>query len=325
MRNMVCKSIRMIATALAVIFAVSGCDKPFELSYPLNVTQRNITLKKGGGSTHVLVYSTGKWNAHFVQPVSWASLDRDGGYGNSEFVFDYSPNYGVARKVQIALETSESRDTVTMVQTGSITEVSFIPEYRNIILVRQAATVCIPISSNVRYGLEAMKSSVQYEDEFCEPWIDDVRVTPDFLYFSVKDNPDDISRKAWITLLLPDETGATTNLVTCRLTVTQTKDSPALALKQTSVSLDASARTVTVQTSKNNIWPYASSLKVDIQVQSGINDWLGNVRLTQDGLMFDVSKNTTGQSRQGSIDISFEASDGSKVSAKCLVSQSSEL
>lgn len=322
---MVCKSIRTFVTALAVVFAVSGCDKPFELSYPLAVTQRNITLKKGGGSTHVLVYSTGKWTAHFIQPVSWASLDRAEGYGNSEFVFDYSPNYGVARKVQIALEASEKRDTITMVQTGSITEVSFIPEYRNIILVKQAATACIPISSNVRYGLETMKSSVQYEDEFGDPWIDNIKVTSGFLYFSVKDNPDDISRKAWITLTLPDATGATTNLVTCRLTVTQTKDSPALALKQTSVSLDASAGTVTVQTSRNNVWPYASSLKVDVQVQSGTNDWLGNVRLTQDGLLFDVSGNTTGQTRQGSIEISFEASDGSKVSAKCLVSQSSEL
>ena len=212
-----------------------------------------------------------------------------------------------------------------MVQTGSITEVSFIPEYRNIILVRQAATACIPISSNVRYGLETMKSSVQYEDEFGDPWIDNIKVTSGFLYFSVKDNPDDISRKAWITLTLPDATGATTNLVTCRLTVTQTKDSPALALKQTSVSLDASAGTVTVQTSRNNVWPYASSLKVDVQVQSGTNDWLRNVRLTQDGLLFDVSGNTTGQTRQGSIEISFEASDGSKVSAKCSVSQSSEL
>lgn len=322
---MACKYIKTIVAALAVAVAVSGCDKPFELSYPLKVTQRDITLKKDGGSTHVLVYSTGEWDAHFVQTVSWASMDRSRGYGNSEFVFDYAPNYGVARKVQIAIESGESRDTVTMVQKGSITEVSFIPEYRNLILVRQEATICIPFTSNVRYGLEVMKSSVQYEDELADPWIDGINVTSDCVYFNVKENPDDISRKAWITLLLPDETGATLNLVTCRLPVTQTKDSPALTLKQSSVSINGSAQTVSVATSKNNIWPYSSMLKVDVQSQSGSSDWLRNVRLTQDGLVFDVSKNTTGQTRQGCVEISFETSDGSQASAVCSISQSSEL
>ena len=58
------------------------------------------------------------WNAHFVEKVDWASIDRLSGKENSEIIFSYAANYGVNRKVQLVKIEEHLRDTITLVQSG---------------------------------------------------------------------------------------------------------------------------------------------------------------------------------------------------------------
>ncbi len=102
-------------------FILTSCEKDFEWELPLAFTQKNLILSSGTGTTHILVYATKNWNAHFVEKVDWASIDRLSGKENSEIIFSYAANYGVNRKVQLAFETEEHlRDTITLVQSGEI-------------------------------------------------------------------------------------------------------------------------------------------------------------------------------------------------------------
>lgn len=82
------KKIAIFITALALF---ASCDKPYKMDLPLSVAQRNISLSKDAGSTHVLVYADGDWTATFTEPVDWASLNKVSGYGNSDLVFPTVP------------------------------------------------------------------------------------------------------------------------------------------------------------------------------------------------------------------------------------------
>ena len=101
------KKILLIFSLFALL---ASCDKPFEMDLPLSVAQRNISLTKDAGSTHVLVYADGDWTATFTEQISWASLNKVSGSGNSDLVFTYSANYGINRKVGIVLQKDNLRE-----------------------------------------------------------------------------------------------------------------------------------------------------------------------------------------------------------------------
>ena len=67
-----------------------------------------------------MVFSNTSWRAKFVTPVDWASLDRLSGEGSSQVKFSWAANYGSARKVSIAFEAGQTRDTLVIVQASGI-------------------------------------------------------------------------------------------------------------------------------------------------------------------------------------------------------------
>ena len=53
-----------------------------------------------------------------TEDVDWAGIDRLSGSGMGQVKFNYAENFGPERKVGVAFEAGEVRDTVYMVQAG---------------------------------------------------------------------------------------------------------------------------------------------------------------------------------------------------------------
>ena len=135
------------------------------MDLPLAVTSRDLSIKKEAGSTHVLVYSDGEWTARLTRPVKWASIDRNSGYGNHEIVFSYAANYGISRKIGVVFQKGALADTVVFSQAGSLSEAQLSFSSTAASLVRSAAEVYAPISTNLQYALGDIVAEVTYFDE----------------------------------------------------------------------------------------------------------------------------------------------------------------
>ena len=164
--NIIRKSfIAAFATFVALTMTLTGCLKDYEMDLPLAVTSRDLTLDKAAGSTHVLVYSDGEWTARLTRPVKWASIDRKSGFGNHEIVFTYAANYGISRKIGVVFQKGALADTVVFTQAGSLSEAQLSFNSTATSLVRSAAKVYSPISTNLQYALGDIVAEVVYYDE----------------------------------------------------------------------------------------------------------------------------------------------------------------
>ena len=159
-------------------FILTSCEKDFEWELPLAFTQKNLILSSGTGTTHILVYATKNWNAHFVEKVDWASIDRLSGKENSEIIFSYAANYGVNRKVQLAFETEEHlRDTITLVQSGEISssDARLIINEQTVETPASTTTLDLELDTNLKYDLYRIRYLVTYSSENPEEnWIEEV-------------------------------------------------------------------------------------------------------------------------------------------------------
>ena len=303
MRNTVCKML-----VLAAI--VAACDKPYEMDLPLSVAGRHITLSKDGGSTHVLVYSSGDWTAHFDHSVRWAAIDRTSGSGNSELVFTFAANYGIARQVGIVLESGANRDTVFMLQNGPVTTPSFRFTDASVPVLRVGGQVRVSATSNLYYSADALVAKAIYTtpentkdtvvisgvDTDPSHWILSAKPSWNGLAFTVADNSSGSLRNAQILMNIDDPTGRT--------------------LKSVSGTYEKEAATITADATLNNIYPYDVTLAVPETC-----DWITALKLTSKGLQFNLSENASGKLRSAKISIDFTDDSGASVKASFTVMQ----
>ena len=320
MRNTVCKLLVLAAM-------VATCDKPYEMDLPLSVSGRHITLSKDGGSTHVLVYSTGDWTAHFDHSVRWAAIDRTFGSGNSELVFSYGANYGIARQVGIVLESGANRDTVFMLQNGPVTTPSFRFTDASVPVLRVGGQLRVSATSNLYYSADALVAKAIYTtpentkdtvvisgvDTDPSHWILSAKPAWNGLTFTVADNSSGSLRNAQILMNIDDPTGRTLKSV---IMVNQTMDGPKFTLKSVSGTYEKAATQVTVEATLNNIYPYDVTIAVPETC-----DWITAMKLTSQGLQFDLSENASGKLRSSKISIDFTDDAGASVKASFTVMQ----
>lgn len=327
------RNIKLFALASALVAMLAGCDRPFEMDLPLAVNSRLIELDKESGSTHVMVYSTGAWTAHLTENVTWASLNKLSGEGNSDLVFNYSANYGVARKVGIVLETAELKDTIFVKQKGSVTEPSFLFTNTAVGLVRSSASVRLPLTTNLQYGLENIQYKVTYDEEIGDPddedfvaptnidrWISDIVVTKSSVTFNVKENTTDEPRVAYIRFEVYDATIDGSNYNTT-VTVTQGIADPVFVLEASEGVYQGYAGEYTVIATNNNIWPYYHEAKIDIEYTGEVEPWVKSAKITSDGLVFSLLENETEASRQVKLTVSYADKLGNEVSAEYAITQ----
>lgn len=104
----------------ALLFSVVSCQQKVEFDHPLGLLTEVTNLSSEAGSTPILVYSNTDWKVKLTEDVEWAGIDRLTGTGMGQVKFNYAENYGEERKVGVAFEAGEVRDTVYMVQKAGI-------------------------------------------------------------------------------------------------------------------------------------------------------------------------------------------------------------
>lgn len=333
------------ATAAAVCIAAFGtaCQKTFELELPLAVTSNRLNLTKDAGSTHILVYSTGKWSAQLTENVKWASINKLSGEGNADIVFSYAANYGIARKVGVVFSSGGLRDTVMLVQAGTVTEAAINFTNRSASLISAASTITVPLTTNSKYDIEDVKVRVSYdgdEEEGDEEendegtwegsasaddidgWISDISFDTSSLTFSASGYTGSLPRIGYITLSLTD---AEDNTVSTTLTVTQSNGEPQLSMTVAENTYDGYAFSYT-EPVETNLFSYADQFDFEVQysvpVDNEENEWVRNVRMTNDGLAFSLAANED-ELRTATIKMTFTDSENRSVSASYKVTQKS--
>ena len=323
------KKIAIFITALALF---ASCDKPYKMDLPLSVAQRNIPLSKDAGSTHVLVYADGDWTATFTEPVDWASLNKVSGYGNSDLVFTYSANYGIARRVGIVLSKDELRDTVVMTQAGPVSTPIYEPQVTQVPLFNTAGTAVVNAVGNLLYCADAVYAYAVYSKEDgteetvlidgqdADPshWITSFEAEHDKFRFGVAANASGAQRTAKLRITIANPTGMTFNKY---VTVTQSEGKAAFKLPALGYgSYGPDAQTLVVETLENTIWPYQDNMTITIQDPS----WITDAHMVPGGLSLTLTENKTGSPRQQNLTFTYVSDAGEIINAKFTVIQSTK-
>lgn len=317
---------------ISLLLLLASCDRPFEMDLPLSVAQRSISLTKDAGSTHVLVYADGDWTATFTEPVGWASINKVSGYGNSDLVFTYSANYGIARRVGIVLSKDELRDTVVMTQAGPVTTPLYEPQVTQVPLFNTSGTAVINASGNLLYCADAVyayavytkedgtEESVLVDGNDADPshWITSFDAEPYRFRFGVAANASGAERTAKLRLTIANPTGMTFNKY---VTVTQGEGQAAFSLPSLGYgSYGPEAQTFVIETTANTIWPYQDNMTIVLEDGS----WMTDVHMVPEGLSVTLKENSTGAVRQQNMSLTFVSDAGEVITGKFTVIQSTK-
>lgn len=153
---------RSLWTAVLAAALLVSCEKPYTFDRDLAVTARQIRLTEYEGSTHIIVYSNGKWSVSLTSDVSWARVEVISNDGIGDLVFSYDENQGITRRVGIRLEKGVAVDTVMMIQTGCNTNPQLVFKDEIMTIGGQAGTCDAELISNVMASVELIEPSVVY-------------------------------------------------------------------------------------------------------------------------------------------------------------------
>ncbi len=303
---------KIILAGLMASMISSACDKAFDMKLPLAVDSHKLSLRQEEGSTHILVYADGSWTAAFDRDIEWAALDRTSGKGNSEIVFTYTENLGIARQARLVLSRGELKDTVFLTQAGPVTNPSYRFTSRSNTLAVGGGLVSFPVVSNLEYSTDALMVAAIFHDGDVRDtvslaggavsgpyWITAAKAYADHLDLELDYNVTKAERHADILVTIDDPTGRTMKSV---MSLTQTADKPELQLASVSGTFGSEAQTALVRSVRNNIYAYDADTIFKI---SGGDGWLSGVHLTKDGLEFVLEENTTGAMRSATISITY--------------------
>lgn len=295
---------------LTAVLTVVGCNKTFEMDLPLAVSSRNIDLAKDAGNTHIMIYSDGDWTANFTESVEWAALDRLKGNGNSEVVLSYSANYGLSRRLAIALSKNELKDTIVVNQAGMISTPSLAWSCDSIALNKNAGRAELKIKSNLYYSLQNIESSVEFKGEAKE-WISDIKFDGRKMIFEFTENTASERRRANIRLKvsIPGNSSAPDNEEIYDLIVSQSADEPELKLAEAGL-LAGMKNSISIESEINTVWAYAGDLKFTVDYTPELAQeeeaWISDLALTAGALTFNTDDNMSGDNRSAVIKVFFK-------------------
>ena len=165
---------KIILYLLALLLCLS-CQEKAEYNRTLGLLSEYNILSKDGGSTQVAVFSNTSWTVEMDHPVTWASIDRFGGYKSGYLVFDFETNYGRARRVVLVFKAGDETRTLNMYQSPRFSDADCEMDLdaTTIEASPEGRTVEIPFSTNLVYDLDDMFLTLTYPEgeEPAEPWI----------------------------------------------------------------------------------------------------------------------------------------------------------
>lgn len=302
------RKISILTMILTAVLTVVGCNKTFEMDLPLAVSSRVIDLTKDAGSTHIMIFADGDWTAKFTEPTEWASLDRLNGNGNSEVVLSFSANYGLSRRLAIALAKSELRDTIFVNQEGMLSEPSLVWPCDSVGLCKNAGNATLKMKTNLYYSLQNIETAVEYKGE-AKDWLSDVTFDGRLMKFAFTENSSAERRRANISVkvAVPGNSSTEDKTETFNVVVSQSSDEPALEIAEVETLAGMKAQAV-VETPVNSVWAYADNLKFTVDYTPEVapeEGWITNLALTPTALTFDIDDNMSGDDRSAVIKVFF--------------------
>ncbi len=300
----------IISLVAAAAFVTVACNKTFELDLPLAVSSRVLDLEADAGSTHILVYSDGDWSAKFAEPVEWASLDRLNGTGNSEIVLTYAANYGVSRRLKIALAKGELRDTIAINQKGQISEPQLAIACDSLSFCRTAGAAAVSISSNLYYSLQNVAYDVIWEEDE-KDWISDISFDGRKLCLSVSENTSGQRRRAFVdfNVQMPGDSETEDKTETFRFLVSQSPADASLVLGEPALALQSGkAGTLVLSAAENDVWDYSEGVSFNVAYSpevSGEESWVSDIKLSDKELVCKLKDNMSGEERSATIQVLF--------------------
>lgn len=214
MQSTAYKILSTLFAAALLATAVCSCQKHYAFDRPLGLTSRAIKLTQYEGSTHIIVYSSGKWGGSLRKNVDWAqfSVLDDGEIG--DILFSYSQNEGINRKAVIDLFCDGVRDSIIISQSGANTNPQLAFEEEIITAQGSAGTLQVPIISNVMGSLDQIYPFVKFY-QYGEPgpvqpidgtgWIKSCIIEDNIVYLELTKNSSGEKRVADFMLRLNNE------------------------------------------------------------------------------------------------------------------------
>lgn len=302
------RKISILTMILTAVLTVVGCNKTFEMDLPLAVSSRVIDLTKDAGTTHIMIFADGDWTAKFTETTEWASLDRLNGNGNSEVVLSFSANYGLSRRLAIALAKSELKDTIFVNQEGLLSEPSLVWPCDSVGLCKNAGNATLKMKTNLYYSLQNIETAVEYKGE-AKDWLSDVTFDGRLMKFAFTENSSAERRRANISVkvAVPGNSSTEDKTETFNVTVSQSSDEPALEIAEVETLAGMKAQAV-VETPVNSVWAYADNLKFTVDYTPEVapeEGWITNLALTPTALTFDIDDNMSGDDRSAVIKVFF--------------------
>ena len=293
---------------LTAVLTVVGCNKTFEMDLPLAVSSRVIDLTKDAGTTHIMIFADGDWTAKFTETTEWASLDRLNGNGNSEVVLSFSANYGLSRRLAIALAKSELKDTIFVNQAGMLSEPSLVWPCDSVGLCKNAGNATLKMKTNLYYSLQNIETAVEYKGE-AKDWLSDVTFDGRLMKFAFTENSSAERRRANISVkvAVPGNSSTEDKTETFNVTVSQNSDEPELEIAEVETLAGMKAQAA-VETPVNSVWAYADNLKFTVDYTPEVapeEGWITNLALTPTALTFDIDDNMSGDDRSAVVKVFF--------------------
>ncbi len=319
----------IISIFASTALMLASCDRAFELDLPLAVDSHRLSIGQEEGTTHILVYADGPWTASFDTDLTWATLDRTSGDGNSEVVFSYSENFGIARQARLVLTKGDLKETVHITQSGPVISPAYKFESASHSLAIGGGTAVFYVSGNLEHSLDAIRVAAVYEkdgepvpvtggDTDPDHWITSAQPFADHLMLEIDYNVMKVARSADIVVTIDDPTGRTMRSI---MTLTQTADKPVLQFASISGTYGKAAATAVAKCTRNNVYAYEADTIIRLPADA---EWLSNVRLTSEGLEFTMEENLTGKLRSAIVNITYIDSFAAVVKAGYTVVQKAE-
>lgn len=300
------KSITLLLLASA--FAATGCNNTFEMDLPLAVNSRALDLEETSGSTHILVYADGAWTAKFTEPVEWASLDRVSGSGNSELVLSYAANYGISRRLKIALAKGEYADTIAINQKGSLTAPELTWGCDSLSFNKTAGKASIAVSTNLYYSLQNVTSEITWLTEGAD-WISDVNFDGKKVKFAVSENNSGKLRRANLDfkVAVPGNSETDDDDKLFRVLVSQDSEDAGLEFQETDF-LNGMKGSASIDVKGNNVWTYDEAVTYSVEYEPAVSEgdeWISGLSLAEKKLSFKIADNMSGDFRKATIKVLF--------------------
>lgn len=293
----------------ATLTAMCACNKKED--FFIKVDSYAIELSCEAGSDHIMVYSSGSWNAALENEIDWGSINKNSGSGDGEIVFTYQANNGVSREVNLIVFKDGVAETINIIQKGVVTDpqMKIVPAEAK--LINMNSDLRLEFHNNFESSVQDVKIFVaEYKDgqageaipaeELGEQnWIHSCSLDSEFLYFSVRKNNTGAERVAEIILSITPSGGYEAKT---SVKLTQGTDGATFAFVKSEDVYSGTEGNYLAAVTENNIMVY--DYKTEVKYTDG-EDWISNVKVQEDGLTFDLAKNSTGADRKAVIEISF--------------------